>query len=410
MNLEGLLDGGVDVVLARRLREVLLDRKGPSRDAEHGGVASEEVGELLRVQRRRRHDELQVPPLLRDDLTEQPQKHVRVQRPLVGLVHDDGRVRVEVRLAEGFTEKDAVGHVLDLRLVRGAILEANRVAHVFPDVAADFLRHSPRDRHGRHSPRLRAPDHPQGRQPVFVEELRHLRRLPGARLPDDHHDLVVAEHRQQFLSDPVHGQRPTLLGERRNNGFFFHHGHLLLLGGLLLRRSGVAARGAVVEFLVGLFGEFRTLLFLFLPRGRRRLLLLWRLLLGVVVDADGLAHARAAELPEAVSHLGAVPRFAQSPKEGRALAGVLGHIGRRILDGRDGVLVLVELEARLVQEGRPQLVHEEVDPLIRIVVVVQVVVDAAFRRDAGRQEAVLFPGALVGVELRLPERRRIFFC
>lgn len=58
---DGLLDGGLHVVLLRRLAEQDVDREGAPGDLEHRR-AGEEVGELGGVQRRRRHDQLEVPP------------------------------------------------------------------------------------------------------------------------------------------------------------------------------------------------------------------------------------------------------------------------------------------------------------------------------------------------------------
>ena len=60
---------------------------------------AEECGELVRVHRGRGHDELHVAPP-RDDLLEDAEEDVGVERSLVRLVHDDGRVRVEVGRGE----------------------------------------------------------------------------------------------------------------------------------------------------------------------------------------------------------------------------------------------------------------------------------------------------------------------
>ena len=61
MSLDGLLDGGVDVVFYVVLGVEDVDGEGAARDGEAGHVP-EKVGELLRVHRRRRHDQLQVGP------------------------------------------------------------------------------------------------------------------------------------------------------------------------------------------------------------------------------------------------------------------------------------------------------------------------------------------------------------
>ena len=61
MSLDGLLDCCVDVVLDVVLGVEDVDGEGAARDGEAGHVP-EKVGELLRVHRRRRHDQLQVGP------------------------------------------------------------------------------------------------------------------------------------------------------------------------------------------------------------------------------------------------------------------------------------------------------------------------------------------------------------
>ena len=61
VHLDGLLDGGVDVVLDVVLGVEDVDGEGAAGDGEAGDVA-EEVGELLRVHRGRRDDQLQVGP------------------------------------------------------------------------------------------------------------------------------------------------------------------------------------------------------------------------------------------------------------------------------------------------------------------------------------------------------------
>ena len=75
-------------------------------DLEHGSVP-EEGREARRVERRRGDDEPKVPrPPCRDGL-EHAEQDVGVERALVGLVHDDGRVGLEVRVAERLAEEDA---------------------------------------------------------------------------------------------------------------------------------------------------------------------------------------------------------------------------------------------------------------------------------------------------------------
>lgn len=61
------------------------------------------------------------------DLTEQAEQHVRVERALVRFVHDDGAVVVQIGLAQRLSQQDPVRHVLNNRLLRRAVLEADGV-------------------------------------------------------------------------------------------------------------------------------------------------------------------------------------------------------------------------------------------------------------------------------------------
>ena len=64
------------------------------------------------------------------DLAEQAKEHVGVERALVGLVHDDGAVVIQVRLPQRLPQQDAVRHVLDHCLLGRAVLEADGIAHL----------------------------------------------------------------------------------------------------------------------------------------------------------------------------------------------------------------------------------------------------------------------------------------
>ena len=65
-------------------------------------------------------------------------------------------VPFEHRVVHGLAQQHAVGHVLDDRLRRGAILEADRIAHLLPEPAAKLLGDALGDRHGGDAARLRA--------------------------------------------------------------------------------------------------------------------------------------------------------------------------------------------------------------------------------------------------------------
>ena len=92
--------------LLRRPRVQHVDGESPPRDLKHRSVP-EERREARRVERRRGDDQAKVPGPARGDGLEHAEQHVCVEGALVGLVHDDGRVGLEVRVAEGLAEEDA---------------------------------------------------------------------------------------------------------------------------------------------------------------------------------------------------------------------------------------------------------------------------------------------------------------
>ena len=63
-------------------------------------------------------------------LLEDAEQHVCVQGALVGLVHDDCRIVVQIPLPQGLPQQHPVRHVLDHRLLTGAVLKADRIAHL----------------------------------------------------------------------------------------------------------------------------------------------------------------------------------------------------------------------------------------------------------------------------------------
>ncbi|SRR5258708_1170083 len=70
VDLEHLLDGAVNVVLARRFGGEDFDWEGSTRDGEYGGV-SVKVGEFLGVHRGRRDNQLEISPTREDYISEQ---------------------------------------------------------------------------------------------------------------------------------------------------------------------------------------------------------------------------------------------------------------------------------------------------------------------------------------------------
>ncbi len=66
----------------------------------------------------------------------QPKEDIGVECALMGLIHHHDRVGCQIRLAQELPQQHAIRHVLDDRLVRGAVLEADGVAHLLPQLAA----------------------------------------------------------------------------------------------------------------------------------------------------------------------------------------------------------------------------------------------------------------------------------
>ncbi len=211
------LDGLIDVVLVLGFLPVGqaildLDRVEAPADLDDRRVA-EGLGELLRVERRRGDDELEVGPLV-EEPAHDAEKEVDVERALVGLVDDDRVVLVEAVVALRLGEEDAVGHDLDVAVARGPVLEADlvadrpaeRLAHLFGDAGGDG--------HGREAARLGDADAPGDAPPRLEAHLRDLGALAAARLARDDDD--AAARRAQGGDDLVGARRDRQLGRVGN--------------------------------------------------------------------------------------------------------------------------------------------------------------------------------------------------
>jgi hypothetical protein len=236
------LDRGPEVALGLLRRVRAPHGVLPPRDAEDGGAA-EVLGQAIDVvDRRGGDDELEgrrrwggvdgsglvlapLPLPLRlggggsrsrgDDSLEDGHQDVGVEGSLVGLVQDDDVVPREGRVAAELVEEGAVREELDAGTRAGAVLEADAV----PDGAgradrsrAHLARDAPRDGHGGHASRLRDRDAGAG-DGGAEQDLRHLRRLPRARLADDDDDRVSREPRRR--SRRRAGRRGARSGRRR---------------------------------------------------------------------------------------------------------------------------------------------------------------------------------------------------
>ncbi len=156
MNLQHRPDGSLDIV-PLRLRGIKdLDRVRPAGDCEQWRI--EEIClELLGVEGGRHDDDLQVfPPL--GDLLEQCHEDIGGKGALVGFVENDAAVARHLVVVHRLSQQLTVRHVLQQRLWARLVLKTDAVANLLAQLDVELVRDTLRDRHGRHSPRLRASD------------------------------------------------------------------------------------------------------------------------------------------------------------------------------------------------------------------------------------------------------------
>ena len=97
------------------------------------------VSHLLGVQSSGRNDELQSRPPAQQVL-QQAEQHISVDRSLVGLVQHQGGVAVQIVIGQILPHEHAVRHVLDDGLRGGHVVEANAVADLLAQSAAVLRR------------------------------------------------------------------------------------------------------------------------------------------------------------------------------------------------------------------------------------------------------------------------------
>jgi hypothetical protein len=139
-------DGLVQAVLAAFFERpvALLHRKQSARhqDDRRGPLGRFKVlGEALGVDGGRGDDDLQIRPA-RQQLAQVAQQEVDVQAALMGLVDDDRVVGLEVWIALGFGQQDAVGHQLDRCAGLQPILKAHLVAHHLAQRGIELFRNA----------------------------------------------------------------------------------------------------------------------------------------------------------------------------------------------------------------------------------------------------------------------------
>ena len=175
-----------------------LDRVGATGDLDDGCVSrvgGEVLGEAFGVDRRRCHDDLEV-GATGQELAQVPEDEVDVQTPLVGLVHDDRVVSVQLTIPLQLVEQDAVGHQLEPCVGADLVGEAHRVADHAAEFDTELLGDALGDGPGRDAARLGVAD---ALPTQFEAQLGQLCALARSGLPRHDHHLVVADRGQELI-------------------------------------------------------------------------------------------------------------------------------------------------------------------------------------------------------------------
>ena len=118
----------------------------------------------------------------------------------MGLVEDDHLVLVQLAVALGFRQQNAVGHQLDQRLRPRPVGKAHLVADLAADRGSQLRRDPCRHRAGGDSARLGMADQARGAQPERQADFRQLGGLAGTRLAAQHDDLMIARRAAAMAS------------------------------------------------------------------------------------------------------------------------------------------------------------------------------------------------------------------
>ena len=135
-----LLGDGFGQVFVIRWRIAQLDRMAFARHLNHRRVV-EMAGKLLRIQRGRCDDDLEI-GALRCELSQIAEQKIDVQAAFMRFVDDDGVIAAQAPVMAQFVEQHPVGEQLDPGLRAGDILETHLPAHGLADLFADFLGHA----------------------------------------------------------------------------------------------------------------------------------------------------------------------------------------------------------------------------------------------------------------------------
>lgn len=189
-----------------------LDRIQPPAHLDHGRralVGAEVACEAIGVDRRGRHDQLQVRPP-RQDFLQVAEQEVDVQAALVRLVDDQRVVRLQQRVGLRFGEQDAVRHQLHGRARREVVGKAHLVADHLAERRAELLGNPAAGRRRSEAPRLRMADQARAAGAEAATEietdLRQLRGLARAGFAADDDNLMTRDRARDFVALARHRQ------------------------------------------------------------------------------------------------------------------------------------------------------------------------------------------------------------
>ena len=195
--------------------------------------------EALGIDGRRGDDDFQV-GALGQELLEEAEQEVDVQAAFVRLVDDQRVVLRQPRVALCFGKQDAVGHQFDVGTRRGAVGEADFVAHELAEFALQLLRDARRGRARGDAARLRMADEARRPAPKFEADFRQLRRLARAGFTADDHHLVFGDQFSDLRAPHIDRQLFRELGLRQAGAPGGYCGPRLFQQGVVFGLRGVA--------------------------------------------------------------------------------------------------------------------------------------------------------------------------
>ena len=155
--------------------------------------------ETLRVDRRRRDDQLEVRPFRQQPL-EIAEQEIDVERTLVRFIDDDRVVGIEKTVALRLGQQNAIGHQLDEPFGTAVILEAQLVADQLAERCLELFGDPRRHRARRDAPRLRVADDAGHAAPGLQTDFRQLRCFSGAGFAAQDDDRVLFDRAADLVA------------------------------------------------------------------------------------------------------------------------------------------------------------------------------------------------------------------